>query len=157
MNQNYLLDREFFNIDTRNEKNNNKKEQTIIKNNLIYMDRNEFKNQKPLFTEKSNEEKPLYNTSNYKEDEKDKKIQNMRFNPYLTQYRMRKNVDRIGYDNKNEKEQIYYSPYERNNIKIENKNLNNLDFIDKNKKTDYYKNVDLNKFNPNINYKNFFK
>lgn len=148
MNNNHLLDREFFNITTRNN-NNYKKEEKFVKtqinqNNLIYMDRDQFK-------KSQNKKKLIIN----QEDEKNKKMENMRFNPYLIQYRNRTTVDRIGYNNENSKEEVYYKPYERNII-VENKNLNKLDFIDKDKKSDYYKNVDLKKFNPNINYKDFF-
>lgn len=160
MNPNYLLDREFFNITTRNTNSNTnqEKEQTKIVNNTVYMDRKDFEKQKPLFLqEKKQEDKPLYKTSinMIQEDEKNKKIQNMQFNPYMTQYRMGKNMDRIGYENNNQKEQLYYKPFERNNLRIENKNLNKLDFVDKDKKSEYYKNLNLKKFNPNINYKDF--
>lgn len=152
MNTDILLDRKFFNINTRIIKNNLIKKENIKKqdkkeeykkeedkkdkkNKIIYMDRNDFKKE-------------------IKEDVKDKKIQNMQFNSYLIKYRTKKNIDRIGFENNN-KEQIFYKPYERNDIKIENKNLNNLDFIDKNKNTEYYKKINLKKFNPNINYKDF--
>lgn len=162
MNPNYLLDREFFNITTRNTNSitNEQKKETKIVNNTVYMDRNQFEKQKPLFLEeKKQKDKPLYKISinMIKKDEKNTKIQNMQFNPYLTQYRMGKNIDRICYENNNEKEQIYYKPFERNNIRIKNKNLNKLDFVDKDKKSEYYKKVNLNKFNPNINYKDFIK
>lgn len=159
MNPNYLLDREFFNIQTRNNNTNaNEKKESKITNNIVYMDRKQFEKQKPLFLEEKNTDEPLYKTSinMIQEDEKNKKIQNMQFNPYLTQFRNAKSsMDRFSYENDNQKEQIYYTPYERNNIRIENKNLNKLDFIDKNKKSEYYKNIDLKKFNPNINYKEF--
>lgn len=149
MNNNHLLDREYFNIVTRNNNNYKNEEKNvqkqIVNNNIIYIDREKF-------NKNNNTEKKV----NIYEDEKDKKMQNMRFNPYLIQYRNRTTVDRIGYNNENNKEEVYYKPYERN-IKVENRNLNKLDFIDKDKKSEYYKNIDLKKFNPNINYKNFFK
>lgn len=153
MNPNHLLDREFFNITTRNN-NNFKKEEKKVKiemkqTNLIYMDRDEFSKKKY----QNIQEKSLNKISNTIQEDNNKKIQNMQFNPYLTQYRNKKSVDRIGF-NSNQKEELYYKPFERN-IKVENKNLTKLDFIDKNKKTEYYKSIDLKKFNPNINYKDF--
>lgn len=152
---NYLLDRDFFNLNSKNEEKNKKK--PIINNNTFYMDRDVFQKQKPLYLDNNvkNEETIYKTTINItSENKKNKKIHDMQFNPYIVQHRLGKNVDRMSYLNKNEKEQVYYKPFERN-ITVENKQLNGLDFTDKNKETNYYKNINLDKFNPNINYKDF--
>lgn len=140
MNENYLLDRQFFNIDTRND-NYKKKEENIQEKlnfqnqKLNYIDRNEFNNQMDKKINKNN------------------KINSIKFDEYQIQHKNGIKTDRIGF-NSNNKEEIYYKPYQRN-IVIENKNLTKLDFIDKNEKTEYYKKIDLQKFDPNINYKDF--
>lgn len=151
MNPNYLLDREFFNITTRNN-NNYKNEERIVsqefqKNNIIYMDRDKFTEKKE---EKQQYKKTILMTD---EDKRNEKINNINFNSYQTQHKLGIKVDRIGYEN-SQKEQLYYRPFERN-IMVENKNLTKLDFIEKDKKSEYYKKIDLKKFNPNINYKDF--
>lgn len=153
MNQNYLLDREFFNISTKDDNFNKKKIEKInknqkkIKNNILYLDRNEFKNNHVI------EKKELNNKN--EEDLLNKKINDLKFNNYQNVHKKIKN-DRIEFFNK-KKENINYEPYKRN-IKIEqNLIINQLDFSDNSKKNDYYKNINLNKFNPNINYNEFIK
>lgn len=152
MNNNHLLDRKFFNIVTRNNNNYNNEEKnvktTINQNNVVFFDREKFKNQT-----NTTDNTTINKNIDYQND-KDKKINDLRFNSYATKYKNRINLDRIGYNDSNKKEEIYYKPYERN-LAVKNKNLTKLDFIDKNKKTEYYKNINLDKFNPNINYKDF--
>lgn len=154
MNKDILLDRQYFNINTRGTQqlNNDKKKVEGKKYQVPFLDRSQFDND---FKKNNKEEKEISKIKilNNQED-KYKKINNIRFNDYQVKYKNDINVDRIGYDN-NKKEQIYYSPYKRN-ISIKKKNdINGLDFIDKNQKTEYYKKLDLKKFNPNINYKDF--
>lgn len=153
MNNNFLLDREFFNINTRcdkEKKEENKKEKQYKKqeNNIPFLDHGRFND---LYKDKDKDKE--VKKYNFSKEEQYSKINNYQFNDYQTQYKNMINVDRIGFNNNN-KEQKYYSPYDRN-IHIEKKNINGLDFIDKTKKNDYYKNINLKKFNPDINYKDF--
>jgi len=149
MNKDILLDRQYFNINTRGTQqlNNNNKKETKKEYQVPFFDRGQFNNN---FKKEETQPKIINN-----EEDKYKKINNMRFNDYQVKYKNDIKVDRIGYNNDNKKDQVCYSPYERN-ICIEQKNnINGLDFIDKNKKTEYYKNINLKKFDPNINYKDF--
>ena len=147
MNKNFLLDREYFNINTRNGNIDNKKnvKNENHKNDSIhYLDRNQFSKIEDNIEEKE------YKNNNDNYD----KINDIRFNNYQNQYRNEIKTERIEYDN-NKKEEIYYKPYERN-IHIEkNIEMNQMDFTEKNKKTKYYKGIKLDKYDPNINYKDF--
>jgi len=148
MNKDILLDRQYFNINTRGTQqlSNEKKVKEEKEYQVPFFDRGQFNNN---FKKEETQPKIINN-----EEDKYKKINNMRFNDYQVKYKNDIKVDRIGY-NDDKKKQVYYSPYERN-IHIEKKNnINGLDFVDKNKKTEYYKNINLKKFDPNINYKDF--
>jgi len=150
MNKDILLDRQYFNINTRGTQQlSNKKKVEEKKYQVPFFDRGNFNN-----NFKKDDKKEIPKIMNNEED-KYKKMNNIRFNEYQIKYKNDIKVDRIGYNNDNKKDQVCYSPYERN-ICIEQKNnINGLDFIDKNKKTEYYKNINLKKFDPNINYKDF--
>ena len=142
--KNINLDREFFNINTRGSFNDNDNKMIYNKkNNPHYLDRNQF-SENILQIEK-----------------KDDKINNMRFADYQTINKDISNTDRINSFLINKEKTKKNSQFDRlipkqikeNIILIpeDTKNKNNLFF--KNNKNN--KKINLDKFNPNIDYSKF--
>jgi len=145
--KNVNLDRQYFNINTRgtfNEKNNKKFNEIYSqKNNPHYLDRNKF-SENILQIEK-----------------KDEKINDMRFAEYQTINKDMQNVDRINSFLINKEKKQNNSQFDRlipnktkeNIIFIPEDTTNNKNFFFKNNKNN--KKINLDKFNPNIDYSKF--
>ena len=139
--KNINLDRQFFNINTRGSFNDNKMIYNK-KNNPHYLDRNQF-SENILQIEK-----------------KDDKINNMRFAEYQTINKDMQNTDRINSFLINKEKQQNNSQFDRlitnktteniNLIPEDTSNRNHLFFKNKNNKK-----INLEKFNPNIDYSKF--
>jgi len=141
--KNINLDRQFFNINTRGSLlDNDNKMIYNEKNNPHYLDRNQF-SENILQIEK-----------------KDDKINNMRFAEYQTINKDMQNTDRINSFLINKEKKQKNSQFDR---LIPNKTKENIIFIPedtKNKNNLFFKNnknkkINLDKFNPNIDYSKF--
>ena len=140
--KNINLDRQFFNINTKGSFNDNDNKMIYNeKNNPHYLDRNQF-SENILQIEK-----------------KDDKINNMRFAEYQTIDKDMQNTDRINSFLINKEKQQNNSQFDR---LISNKTKENIIFIPedtKNKNNLFFKNnknkINLDKFNPNIDYSKF--
>jgi len=140
--KNINLDRQYFNINTRGSYNKDENKKFLnTNNNPQYLDRNQF-SENLLGIEK-----------------KDDKINNMRFAEYQTINKDMKNTDRVNSFLIN-KEKKYLSHFDR---LIPNKIKKDIIFIPEdttNKNNSFFKNnknnkINLEKFNPNIDYSKF--
>jgi len=143
--KNINLDRRFFNLNTRGtyeQKNNNSLSENLMnnQNNPIYFDRTQF------------------NQNNIQIEIKNNKFSDMRFAKYQTINKDLKNIDRINgfLINKEGKitsqfDRLIPNKYRENNVLIpeDTKNKNNVILKNKNNK------INLDKFNPNIDYSKF--